>query len=122
MYRLISSREFFLRRHRHRVGVIVKLKWLRRITSVNLSKNKIDDECESGLRDLMTIKHLRQLDLSGNEIGASAGVSMLESLVRCRELQVPHETCLTPLSVYTSASIVGIFTRRVCNLLSPGNV
>lgn len=84
-----------LRCHRHRIGAIVKLKWLRRITSVDLSKNKIDDECASALRNLMNIKHLHRLDLSRNEIGASAGVSVLESLMWCRELQVHNETHVT---------------------------
>ena len=71
--------------------MIVKLKWLRGFTSVDLSGNKIDDECAPALRNLMALKQLRRLDLRGNDIGASAGASVFESLVRCTALQVHHQ-------------------------------
>lgn len=68
--------------------MIVKLKWLRGFTSVDLSSNKIDDACAPALRSLMALKQLRRLDLRANDFGPSAGAAVLESLTRCRSLQV----------------------------------
>lgn len=70
------------------LGVVSKLRWLRGFTSVDLSANNIDDACGQSLRNLMALKQLRRLDLTGNSLGASAGAAVIESLARCRGLQV----------------------------------
>lgn len=66
----------------------MKLKWLRGFISVDLGYNDIDDGCAQSLKNLITLRQLRRLDLRGNELGPSASKALLESLPRCKGLQV----------------------------------
>ncbi|CAN0466479.1 unnamed protein product [Ectocarpus sp. 12 AP-2014] len=69
-------------------GIVVKLRWLRGFTSVDLRDNSIDDACVQPLKSLMALRQLCSLDLRGNQLGPSSGNALLESLSRCRRLQV----------------------------------
>lgn len=66
----------------------MKLRWLRGFISVDLGYNSIDDGCAQALKSLMALRQLRRLDLRGNELGPSASKALLESLPRCKGLQV----------------------------------
>ncbi|CAN0232156.1 unnamed protein product [Ectocarpus sp. 6 AP-2014] len=69
-------------------GIVVKLRWLRGFTSVDLRGNSIDDACVQPLKSLMALRQLCSLDLRENQLGPSSGNALLESLSRCRRLQV----------------------------------
>ncbi len=66
----------------------MKLRWLRGFTSVDLSDNSLDDACGQPLKNLLALRQMRRLDLRGNDLGPSAGKALLETLPRCRNLQV----------------------------------
>lgn len=72
-------------------GIVMKLRWLRGFIAVDLGYNDIDDGCLQPLKNLMALRQLRHLDLRGNELGPSAGKALLESLPRCKGLQVFKE-------------------------------
>ncbi|CAM9153892.1 unnamed protein product, partial [Hapterophycus canaliculatus] len=69
-------------------GIVTKLRWLRGFTSIDLSDNSIDDTCLQPLKNLMALRQVRRLDLSRNDLGPSAGKALIESLPRCKDLQV----------------------------------
>lgn len=77
-------------RHAHppQKGVVVKLRWLRGFTSVDLSDNNIDDACTQPLKSLLALRQLCRINLRGNDLGPSAAKALLESLPRCKGLQV----------------------------------
>eukprot|EP00903_Cladosiphon_okamuranus_P014811 g13717.t1 len=66
----------------------MKLRWLRGCTSVDLSDNNIDDTCTQPLKNLLALRQLHCLNLRGNDLGPSAAKALLESLPRCKGLQV----------------------------------
>ena len=66
----------------------MKLRWLRGFTSVDLSDNNIDDACAQPLKNLLALRQLRRLNLRGNDLGLFAAKALLESLPRCKGLQV----------------------------------
>lgn len=76
----------------------MKLRWLRGFTSVDLSDNSIDDACVQPLKNLLALRQMRRLDLRGNSLGPSAGKALLETLPRCRNLQVSRTIALETFS------------------------
>ncbi|CAM9898189.1 unnamed protein product [Scytosiphon promiscuus] len=69
-------------------GIVGKLRWLRGFTSVDLSGNSIDDACAQSLKNLMALRQVRRLDLSRNDLGPAASKALLDSLPRCKNLQI----------------------------------
>lgn len=69
-------------------GIVTKLRWLRGFTSVDLSDNNIDDASTQPLKNLLALRQLRRLNLRGNDLGPAAAKALIESLPRCRGLQV----------------------------------
>lgn len=55
---------------------------------MDLSGNNIDDACTQPLKNLLALRQLRRLSLRGNDLGPSAAKALLESLPRCKGLQV----------------------------------
>lgn len=55
---------------------------------MDLSDNNIDDACTQPLKSLLALRQLRRLNLRGNGLGPSAAKALLESLPRCKGLQV----------------------------------
>lgn len=100
-------------------GIVMKLRWLRGFTSVNLSDNNIDDACVQPLKNLLALRQMRRLDLRGNNLGPAAGKALLETLPRCRNLQVLFESdsgrrnfALLSVDSWTLLKIsVGLFVR-----------
>lgn len=79
---------------------------------MDLSDNSIDDACAQPLRNLIALKQLRRLNLRGNDIGPSAGSAVLESLTRCRNLQVLACFCSSCFSANRRAGVMCHF--RAC--------
>lgn len=65
-----------------------KIKWLRHVVSLDLSRNSLDDASQQQLRMLFNLRQSRYLDLRHNDLGPAAGASLVESLPRCKTLEV----------------------------------
>lgn len=55
---------------------------------MDLSDNNVDDSCTYPLKNLLALRQLCRLNLRGNDLGPSAAKALLESLPRCKDLQV----------------------------------